>query len=123
MDLALLELTTDASIPGLTLASGSALPAVGEWIIVLGCPFGTRPTATVGIVSAEPGAVLEPAMLRTRMQLNAAVNPGNSGGPVVNLEGRVVGVANATIPGGFGLGFAIPVSVLSNFLSEKDRGP
>lgn len=123
MDLALLELETDAPMPGLTLSMRAVPPRAGEWIIVLGCPFGARATATVGIVSAEPGAVLEPAALRTLLQLNAAVNPGNSGGPVMNLEGQVIGVANATIPGGYGLGFAIPVSELSNFLAEKDRGP
>lgn len=122
-DLALLELSDDAPMPGLTLAKSAVPPMPGEWIIVLGCPFGARSTATVGIVSATPGAVLEPAELRTRMQLNAAVNPGNSGGPVLNLEGFVVGVANATIPGGFGLGFAIPASAVENLLAEENRGP
>lgn len=122
-DLALLELSDDAPMPGLTIDKSAEPPMPGEWIIVLGCPFGARSTATVGIVSGAPGAVLEPAELRTRMQLNAAVNPGNSGGPVLNLEGLVVGVANATIPGGFGLGFAIPASAVENLLDEKNRGP
>lgn len=122
-DLALLELDADAPMPGLTMATDDAPPAAGEWIIVLGCPFGARSTATVGIVSATPGAILEPPTLRKLMQLNAAVNPGNSGGPVVNLEGRVVGIANATIPGGFGLGFATPVSELGDLLAAQSRGP
>lgn len=112
-DLALLELEADPPpMPGLALAPSDVPSVAGEWIIVLGCPFGARTTATFGIVSAEPGAVLEPASLRTQIQLNAAVNPGNSGGPVVNLEGRVIGIASATVPGGVGLGFAIPVSAL-----------
>ena len=122
-DLALLELTADAPMPGLTLAESSVLPAAGEWIVVLGCPFGARATATVGIVSAAPGAILEPPSLRKLMQLNAAVNPGNSGGPVVNLDGKVVGIANATIPGGFGLGFATPISALADLLAAQGRGP
>lgn len=122
-DLALIELDDDAPMPGLRLASGSPPPPAGEWILVLGCPFGARTTATVGIVSAAPGAVLEPAALRRRMQLNAAVNPGNSGGPVVNFNGLVVGIANATIPGGHGLGFAIPVAELQALLAEPTRGP
>lgn len=122
-DLALLELDTEPLMPGLQLAPGVTPVAAGEWIVILGCPFGARTTATMGIVSAEPGAVLEPASLRTRIQLNAAVNPGNSGGPVVNLEGRVLGIASATIPGGFGLAFAVPVSALARLLSRGQAGP
>lgn len=115
-DLAVLELGALPPMPALTLRSGPAAP--GEWVAVLGCPFGTLPTATVGIVSAEPGAVMEPAALRTRLQLNVAINPGNSGGPVVDLSGQVVGIANATIPGGYGLGFAMPVAALDKLLAS-----
>lgn len=120
-DLALIELQADAPMPGLMLGTDAVTPPAGEWIVVLGCPFGGHTTATTGIVSAVPGAVLEPAGLRTRIQLNAAVNPGNSGGPVINLAGRVIGIANATIPGGSGLGFAIPVSALGNLISGLDQ--
>jgi len=114
-DLALLAIDDAAPMPGLTLAAAdTAVP--GQWVLVLGCPFGTQPTATVGIVSALPGAVLQPAVLRQRLQLNAAVNPGNSGGPVLGLDGRVIAVANATVPGGYGLGFAVPVAALRDLL-------
>ncbi|MCR5881928.1 S1C family serine protease [Rhizobacter sp. J219] len=125
-DLALLRLTHDVAAPGLALADTAA--TVGQWAVVLGCPFGTLPTATLGIVSALPGAVLEPAELRRRLQLNAAVNPGNSGGPVLDLGGRVIGVANATVPGGYGLGFAVPAHDvqalldLSGDLNRTGRG-
>lgn len=122
-DLALLALDSEAPIAGLSLSPDTTPPLPGEWIVVLGCPFGTRATATTGIVSALPGAVTEPAALRKRMQINAAVNPGNSGGPVVNLDGAVVGIANATIPGGHGLGFAVPVAELQAMLDESARGP
>lgn len=117
-DLALLEIPADAPMPGLRLADDAAPLAEGEWIVVLGRPFGARPTATVGIVSALPGAVTAPEFLRTRLQLNAAVNPGNSGGPVLNLDGRVIGVANATIPGGHGLGFASPAQAVRAMLQK-----
>ncbi len=116
-DLALLEIDASAPIPGLALATEAAMP--GEWILVLGCPFGTQPTATTGIVSALPGAVLVPEALARRMQLNAAVNPGNSGGPVLNLAGQVIGIANATIPAGFGIGFAVPVAELAEMLAQR----
>ena len=122
-DLALLEIDGAPPMPGLDLApiagvSGAATSATmpGQWVLVLGCPFGALPTATVGIVSALPGAVLWPEVLRHRMQLNAAINPGNSGGPVLNLDGQVIAVANATVPSGYGLGFAVPVADLHTLL-------
>lgn len=121
-DLALLRVRQPVSPTaqsGLLLAP--AAPITGQWAVVLGCPFGTSPTATVGIVSALPGAVLEPPELARRMQLNAAVNPGNSGGPVVDLNGRVIGVANATVTGGNGLGFAVPAAELQTLLGELSR--
>lgn len=122
-DLGVLALDTDAPIDSLRLEPSGAIPPPGEWIIVLGCPFGAAATATTGIISARPGAVLEPGMLRSRLQLNAAVNPGNSGGPVLNLRGEVIGIANATIPGGFGLGFAIPAQALRDLLAGAGGAP
>ena len=116
-DVALLEIDAAAPMPGLALAEGDA-DAPGTWVLVIGCPFGALPTATTGIVSARPGAVLRPESLRSQMQLNAAVNPGNSGGPVVNLDAKVIGIANATVPAGFGLGFAVPVSALRRLLDR-----
>ena len=116
-DVALLKIDASAPMPGLALAEGDA-DAPGTWVLVLGCPFGALPTATTGIVSARPGAVLRPESLRSQMQLNAAVNPGNSGGPVVTLDGKVIGLANATVPAGFGLGFAVPVSALRRLLDR-----
>ncbi|MBC7993247.1 MAG: serine protease [Rhizobacter sp.] len=120
-DIALLEVDSDAPMPGLALSTRPVL--AGQWVIVLGCPFGAAPTATTGIVSALPGAVLEPAALARRMQLNAAVNPGNSGGPVLGFDGQVIGLANATIPGGYGLGFAVPVAALAALLSQQPSRP
>lgn len=118
-DLAVLRVPR--ALPGRGLRLAAALPALGEWVVVLGCPFGTSPTATIGIVSALPGAVLEPPELARRLQLNAAINPGNSGGPVVDLRGRAVGVANATLPGGSGLGFAVPAADLQALLDALNR--
>lgn len=121
-DLALLEVADGVPMPGLALAATAAnnrAAAPGQWVLVLGCPFGTLPTATVGIVSALPGAVLLPEVLRHRMQVNAAINPGNSGGPVLNLDGQVIAVANATVPGGYGLGFAVPVAALHQLLTAS----
>jgi serine protease Do len=113
-DLALLELPADAPMPGLGLAAEPAV--MGEWLLVLGRPFGTRITATMGIVSATPGTIAATPELLARIQIHAAVNPGNSGGPVINLKGEVIGVASALLPAGQGLAFAIPVSAIPRLL-------
>jgi serine protease Do len=120
-DLALLELDADAPMPGLTLARKDAPAEPGEWIVVLGCPFGGGTTATTGIISAAVGAIEEPVRLKNQIQLNAAVNPGNSGGPVLNLAGEVIGIANASIPGGFGLGFATASDELAALVAAPGR--
>lgn len=116
-DLAVLRLTDSAPMPGLALADRGIAVRAGQWIIVLGSPFGTGTTATIGIISAPPGVVQEPEMLRERLQLNAALNPGNSGGPVVDLDGHVVAVATAAIPGAYGLGFATPADALADLIA------
>ncbi len=115
-DLAILELLSDAPIPGLPLVASASAPATGSWIVVLGRPFGTKTTATVGIVSATPGTIAAAPELMERIQINAAVNPGNSGGPVVNLRGEVIGVASALLPAGQGLAFAIPAAAVTGLL-------
>ena len=120
-DVAVIEMQGDVPMPGLTLSPPRAPLAPGEWIVVLGCPFGSTATATTGIVSGTPGAILEPVSLRTRIQLNAAVNPGNSGGPVLNMRREVVGIANAMIPGGFGLGFAVPADAIRALIEKAGR--
>lgn len=120
-DLALLQLAAPAPIGSLQLSVADTAAEPGAWILVLGCPFGGGVTATAGILSAAPGAVLEPRPLQARIQLNAAVNAGNSGGPVLDQSGKVIGVANATIPGGFGLGFAIPASAVSALLKKTGQ--
>ena len=122
-DLAIIEIGGTAPLPGIPLAALDTPLPPGEWIVVLGCPFGAAPTATTGIISAKPGAVLKPPTLVDRIQLNATVNSGNSGGPVLNLRGQVVGVANATIPGGHGLSFATPADSIRKLLNTIGRKP
>lgn len=118
-DLALLQVTLEQVPKAMTLAVSAA--RVGEWIVVLGNPFGAGTTATVGIVSGAPGAITSPASLAQRIQINASVNPGNSGGPVVNMRGEVVGVANAMLPAGQGLGFATPARAVQALLDSMPR--
>jgi S1-C subfamily serine protease len=115
-DIALLEISGSAATSVLTLAT--APPKVGEWIVVLGNPFGAGVTVTAGIVSAAPGAITASPALIDKLQINAAVNPGNSGGPVCNLRGEVVAVASSLVPGGQGLAFATPAAAVQVMLGR-----
>jgi len=89
---------------------------VGEWVVAIGAPYGLDNTVTAGIVSAKsrslPGETAVPFI-----QTDAAVNPGNSGGPLFNLSGEVIGINSQIFShsGGFqGLAFAIPIDVAMN---------
>ena len=93
---------------------------VGEWVLAIGSPFGFENTVTAGIVSAK-GRSLPQENYVPFIQTDVAVNPGNSGGPLFNLRGEVVGV-NSQIysrTGGFmGLSFAIPIDVANDIANQ-----
>ena len=98
---------------GLTAAKIGDADALrtGDWVVAVGTPFGLEHTVTAGIVSAKGRANLGLNQFEDFIQTDAAVNPGNSGGPLVNLNGEVVGINTAirTASGGSnGIGFAIP---------------
>ncbi|MHA2610563.1 MAG: trypsin-like peptidase domain-containing protein [bacterium JZ-2024 1] len=85
----------------------------GEWVVAIGSPFGLEGTVTVGIISKVDRWLIPLEELRTSLiQTDAAINRGNSGGPLVRLNGEVIGMNTAIIPYGEGLGFAVPSEVL-----------
>jgi serine protease Do len=89
---------------------------VGEWVLAIGSPFGFENTVTAGIVSATSRSLPEGTYVPF-IQTDAAVNPGNSGGPIFNLRGEVIGIASQIYSrtGGYqGLAFAIPIDVAAN---------
>lgn len=109
---------------------------IGEWVVALGNPFGLfeindKPTVTVGVISST-GMNLEPIDNRyyiNMLQTDAAINGGNSGGPLVNSEGEVIGMNTLIFTGGsgsqgsIGLGFAIPINKIKRIVAElKDKG-
>ena len=122
VDLAVLDVDAPASVlHPLSLADSSDV-RVGDAVVAIGSPFGLQETATSGIVSAlhrrisaTNGATIEGAI-----QTDAAINHGNSGGPLLNDEGQVIGV-NAQIDsesgGSDGVGFAVPASSVERLLS------
>lgn len=98
---------------------------VGEWVVAIGSPFGFENTVTAGIVSAK-GRSLPQENFVPFIQTDVAVNPGNSGGPLFNLRGEVVGINSAIYSrtGGFmGLSFAIPIDVANDIAQQlKNAG-
>jgi len=116
-DLALLKIE-DKDAPKfkyVTLGSSDSLN-VGDQVFAIGSPLGLERTVTSGIVSTKTRQMEGELYLQTSTQ----INPGNSGGPLFNLAGEVVGVTNMKITFGEGLGFAIPVELVKNFLDHRD---
>ncbi|MBE0617288.1 MAG: DegQ family serine endoprotease [Proteobacteria bacterium] len=95
---------------------------VGDWVLAIGNPFGYGQTVTAGIVSAK-GRVIGAGAYDNFLQTDAAINPGNSGGPLFDSDGKVVGINTAIVAGGTGIGFAIPVNLAREVVSQlKDKG-
>jgi putative serine protease PepD len=127
-DLALLKV--DASnLPTLSLGDSSAVD-VGDATFAIGNPYGLDDTLTTGIVSALQRDIQSPngSTISGAIQTDAALNPGNSGGPLLDSSGKVIGV-NAQIAtggngsdGNVGIGFAIPSSTVKSFISEAKAG-
>jgi len=131
-DLALLKVEAAESLPHVTFDTTSS-PIVGEWVIAFGNPFGlfeaSEPSVTVGVVSATERNLRAEGtgrLYRDMIQTDAAVNQGNSGGPLVNAEGRVIGVNTAIYSetgGSIGLGFAVPADRVVRIVSElREQG-
>ncbi|MDP3293349.1 MAG: Do family serine endopeptidase [Nevskia sp.] len=122
-DLALLKIDAK-DLPAVKLAD-SRKTRVGDWVLAIGSPFGFDYTVTAGIISAK-GRNLDTEQYVPFIQTDAAVNPGNSGGPLFNLKGEVVGVNSQIYSqnGGFqGVAFAIPMDVAAKVATSlKETG-
>lgn len=117
-DLALLKIQADKKFENyLEFADSQA--RVGDWVVAVGNPFGLGGTVTAGIVSAGGRSI--GAGPYDFLQIDAAVNRGNSGGPAVGLDGKVIGVNTAIYSpsgGNVGIAFAIPAQLAKNVISE-----
>ena len=126
-DLAVIDVDAPSSaFTPLTLADSSALQ-VGQEVVAIGSPFGLENTVTSGIVSALDRSMEAPNgyTINGAIQTDAAINHGNSGGPLLDLEGRVVGV-NSQIEsdsgGNDGVGFAVPSNTVKSIVSQLVAG-
>lgn len=102
----------------------TAEPRVGDWVIAIGNPFGLGGTATAGIVSAKARDI-DPQGYNDYIQIDAAINRGNSGGPTFDIHGRVIGVNSAIYSpsgGSVGIGFAIPADTAKSITEQLMRG-
>jgi serine protease Do len=128
-DLALLRIKTDKQLRSVKFGNSDSL-RLGEWVIAIGNPFSLGGTVTAGIVSAR-NRDINSGPYDNYIQTDAAINRGNSGGPLFNLDGEVVGINTAIISpsgGSIGIGFAVPsktalavIDQLKNF-GETRRG-
>ena len=118
-DLALLRLEGAQGLPAVALGASDDL-AVGDWVIAIGAPMGLEQTATAGIVSAKKRGSL--GLYQNSyidfLQTDAAISPGNSGGPLFNLSGEVVAINTAVGGLGRGLGFAVPIDQIKAVLPQ-----
>jgi serine protease Do len=105
-------------LPYLELADSDELE-VGEWVLAIGNPLGLTHTVTAGIVSAK-GRRVGLASFENFIQTDAAINFGNSGGPLINLDSKVVGINTAIVgaSGNIGIGFAIPINMAKNIYDQ-----
>ncbi|MEW6227256.1 MAG: trypsin-like peptidase domain-containing protein [Bacillota bacterium] len=95
----------------------------GDFAIAIGNPYGLQHTVTAGIISGLARSIDgDPKDTGIYIQTDAAINRGNSGGPLIDIEGRVVGINTAIIPEAQGIGFAIPVKVAKDVLDDLIKG-
>lgn len=112
------------NLPFLKLGNSDDLE-VGQWVAAIGNPLGLQASLSVGVVSAKGRSNLDIARFEDFIQTDAAINVGNSGGPLMDLQGHVIGIntAIATRSGGYmGIGFAVPSNIAKQIFDEAVSG-
>ena len=125
-DLAIVKIS-GKNLPCVSLADSATALRVGDWVLAVGSPYGLPQTVTAGIVSAtgRSGVLDSHDGYENFIQTDAAINRGNSGGPLVNLQGKIVGLNTAIYSssgGNTGVGFAIPSSIIASVLPSLKAG-
>lgn len=120
-DVALLKIDAKG-LPPLTLGDSDTLE-VGQWAIAIGNPLGLQASVTVGVISAKGRNNLDLARIEDFIQTDAAINRGNSGGPLLDIDGKVIGINTAIVTsmtggGCMGIGFAIPSNMVRHIMEQ-----
>lgn len=118
-DLALLQLKIDKNLVPLDLGDSDKLK-VGDIVLAIGNPFGFAHTVTSGIISAK-GRVIGTGPSDDFLQTDAPIHPGNSGGPLIDMRGRVIGINTAVWANGNGIGFAIPINTAKDVIEDLKK--
>jgi len=119
MDLAVLKVETDKKLTAVKFGDSDKL-RVGDWVLAIGNPFGLGGTVTAGIISAQQRDI-NAGPYDDFIQTDASINRGNSGGPMFDLEGEVIGINTAIFSpsgGSVGIGFAIPSNLAKTVVSQ-----
>ena len=119
MDIALLKITTDEKLPYTAFANSDSVK-IGEWVLAVGNPYNLTSTVTAGIVSAK-ARNLDTGGIQSFLQTDAAVNPGNSGGALVNTRGELIGINTmiSSPTGSYtGYSFAIPSNITRKIIED-----
>ena len=123
-DLAVLKMSASRDFPFVRFGDSSQA-RVGDWIIAIGNPFGLGGTVTSGIISAVYRNTGSGSAYDRYIQTDAAINRGNSGGPMFDMQGNVIGINNAIFSpsgGSVGIGFAIPAEIAAPIVEQLKRG-
>src|SRR5215831_5681940 len=118
-DIALLKVKTDKPLAAVTWGDSEAA-RVGDWVLAIGNPFGLGGTVTAGILSARQRDI-NSGPYDDFLQTDASINRGNSGGPMFNMDGQVIGINTAIYSpsgGSIGIGFAIPATLAQNVVAQ-----
>ena len=121
-DLALLRIDADRVLPAVPFGD-STKSRVGDWVVAIGNPFGLGGTVTAGIISARQRDINQ-GPYDSFIQTDASINRGNSGGPMFNMDGEVIGVNTAIFSptgGSVGVGFSVPSSIVSRVISQLQQ--
>lgn len=123
-DLALLKIDAEKELK-FSKFGDSTKTRIGDWVVVIGNPYGLGLSVSTGIISAK-GRNLGNGQLDEFIQTDAAINNGNSGGPMFNLKGEIIGISTSIISpsgGSVGIGFAIPSSSATQIIKQlKEQG-
>ena len=121
-DIAVLKVKSDKPLPAVKFADSSA-SRVGDWVLAIGTPFGLGGSVTAGIVSAR-GRDINQGPYDDFIQTDAAINRGNSGGPLFNMDGGVIGINTAIYSpsgGSIGIGFSIPSNMAKTVVAQLQQ--
>ncbi|NBC36588.1 Do family serine endopeptidase [Novosphingobium sp. FSY-8] len=123
-DLAVLKIDAGKALPFVKFGDSNAA-RVGDWVIAIGNPFGLGGTVTAGIISAVYRNIGSGSPYDRYLQTDAAINQGNSGGPMFDMRGQVIGINRAIFSptgGSVGIGFAIPAEIAAPIVDKLMRG-